>query len=340
MDLPVNPPIAPMLSKVQEEIPSGDGWLYEPKWDGFRAIAFRDGDELHISSRDEKPLERYFPELVPALKGALPERCVVDGEVVVTRGGELDFDSLQLRIHPARSRIEKLSVEIPASFIAFDLLALGNDDLMSEPMTARRKRLEDVLPPPSATIPGQRTEVMLTPQTDDSEVAQRWFQDFEAFGLDGLIAKRHDLTYRPGERSMIKIKHRRTADCVVGGYRLSKTGDGIGSLLLGLYDGPVLQYVGHTSSFKAPVRRALLAQLKELEGHESFGGGRSPGGPSRWVGAQAATWVPVKPVLVCEVAYDKMQQERFRHASTFLRWRDDKKPTECTFDQLSKPPER
>ena len=345
MSLPFGPPLPPMLAKLQEEIPTGDGWLYEPKWDGFRAIVFRDADGAQIVSRDNKSLNRYFPELEPVLMESLPEDTVVDGEVVFSDDRGLDFDSLQLRIHPAASRVKMLSEQIPASFVAFDLLACKGKDLRAEPLSTRCPELhkalrhsdaidagatkEDVI---AALHPGPR--VTLTPNTDDPELCARWFDEWEAIGLDGIIAKRLELPYAPKERVMVKVKHRRTADCVVGGYRLNKTGDGIGSLLLGLYENGVLHYVGHTSSFKAKEKRELLAQLKRFEGGASFGGGRSPGGPSRWSQGKESDWVPLKPVLVCEVSYDFLQGERFRHASTFVRWRDDKKPEDCLFDQL------
>lgn len=335
MRLPVTPPIKPMLAKLQSEIPRGDDWLYEPKWDGFRAIVFRDEGEVHIASRDHKPLERYFPELVPAVRECLPNRCVVDGEVVVTGPNGLDFDALLQRIHPAESRINLLSTKTPASFVAFDLLALGDEDLRALPLAERRLRLLETVDHEAMPQPGRGTKISTTPQSADAEEAALWLETLEEIGLDGIIAKRADGPYVEGERVMVKVKQRRTADCVVGGYRLSKTKDGVGSLLLGLYDEHgTLHFVGHTSSFKARERRALLEQLRPLEGGESFVGGRSPGGPSRWNAGRELNWVPVEPLLVCEVTYDKMQGERFRHASTFVRWRDDKKPRECMLDQV------
>ena len=335
MSLPVNPPIKPMLAKLQSEVPVGDEWAYEPKWDGFRAIVFRDHDHVHIASRDHKPLERYFPELVPAFQSCLPSRCVVDGEVVVTGTEGLEFDALLQRIHPAPSRIKLLSEQTPASFVAFDLLALDDDDLRSEGLTTRRKALLGVVDHEAIPEPGRGTKVSTTPQSVDRDEALLWLRTLEDIGLDGIIAKRHDVPYIEGERVMIKVKQRRTADCVVGGYRLSKSKDGVGSLLLGLYDEHgTLHFVGHTSSFKAAERRKLLEQLRSLEGGESFKDGRSPGGPSRWNSGREVDWVPLRPELVCEVTYDKMQGERFRHASTFVRWRDDKKPAECTMDQV------
>lgn len=329
--------IKPMLSKTQPTLPTGDGWLYEPKWDGFRAFVFRDGDHFDIISRDGRPLGRYFPELPDLLAAHLPEACVVDGEIVLATHAGLDFDALQLRIHPAASRVKLLAEQLPASYVAFDLIAVGNDDLRDVPQDRRRALLEehvaaDVSFP--ATAPGSR--VLITPQTVDAAEAQSWFDSLEDIGIEGIIAKRPELLYRPGERVMVKVKHVRTADCIVGGYRLNKTGDGIGSLLLGLYgDEGALHYIGHTSSFKAPERRQLLTELSKIHG-ESFGGARSPGGPSRWTGGRDTSWQAVEPVLVCEVRYDKLQAgHRFRHAATFVRWRTDKAPEECTFDQLA-----
>lgn len=352
MTLPFQPPLEPMLAKLTKSIPEGEGWLFEPKWDGFRAIVFRDDGEITIVSRDKKPLNRYFPELVDLLGEQLPEDCVVDGEVVIPGAGGLDFEALLLRIHPAESRVRMLAGESPSSFVGFDLLARGTEDLREHDLSARRALLEEALAdaiqlPAGSVDSGAELEaeviaslaggskVALTPQTDDAQLARVWFEVFEGAGLDGIIAKKTDQAYRPGERAMLKIKHVRTADCVIGGYRLNKTKDGVGSLLLGLYDGSgILHYVGHTSSFKAPERRALLAELSALEGGQSFGGGRTPGGPSRWTGAQGATWVAVRPSRVCEVAYDHLQGDRFRHATTFKRWRPEKPPAECTFEQI------
>jgi ATP-dependent DNA ligase len=340
--LPFGPPIEPMLAKLAREIPRGEGWLYEPKWDGFRAIVFRDGDDLDIQSRDRRPLNRYFPELIPLLSDALPKACIVDGEIVITRDHGLDFDALQLRIHPAASRVAMLSEQTPASFFAFDLLAVGSTDLRRVALATRRRRLERALgpAPPSRSVraglkkPGSK--VVVTPQTADPKTASRWLTDFAGLGLDGVVAKRPDLLYLPGDRAMVKVKLQRTVDCVIGGYRLSKSGDGVGSLLLGLYDDSgALHYVGHTSSFKADERRRLLKELRPLEGGRSFGDGRAPGGPSRWTGGRDTSWVPLEPVLVCEVSFDRMQGDRFRHAATFLRWRTDKRPEECTFDQVA-----
>jgi len=355
MSLPFQPPLEPMLAKLRPDIPREEGWLFEPKWDGFRAIVFKDGDEVTIFSRDKKPLNRYFPELIAPLREVLPEVAIVDGEIVVPDEHGLEFDLLLLRIHPAESRVNKLAAETPSSFVAFDLLALGSDDLREVPFAERRARLEAELtgavPLPSqgpdedtgeiekevarALRPGPT--VALTPQTDDPDVAAFWFEVFEGAGLDGIIAKKADGPYVPGKRLLAKIKHQRTADCVIGGYRLNKTKDGIGSLLLGLYDDESsLHYVGHTSSFKAAERRALLEQLREFEGGDSFGRGRTPGGPSRWVGMSGRdnSWIGVEPVLVCEVSYDHLQSGRFRHAATFKRWRPEKPPQDCTFEQI------
>lgn len=327
MRLPVLPPVSPMLARLADALPEGEGWRYEPKWDGFRAIVFRDRAALELTSRNGQPLARYFPELVRALEEALPARCVVDGEIVVAGEGGLDFDALLQRVHPAASRIARLAKETPASFVAFDLLALGADDLRPLPFHARRAALERIL--------GQSPRVRLTPQTGALALARRWFQSFEGAGLDGVVAKRAEQPYVEGERVMVKVKHRRTADCVVGGYRRAKRG-GVGSLLLGLYDDAgTLDYVGHTSSFDAKTRAALGEKLAPLEGGTPFGEGRAPGGPSRWRRAESAEWVSLTPTLVCEVAFDHLQGPRFRHATRFLRWRPDKRPDECTFAQLA-----
>lgn len=330
------PPVRPMLAKLQYEIPH-EGWVYEPKWDGFRAVVFRDGNEVHVASRDQKPLERYFPELLEPLRASLPKKCVIDGEVIVTGSGKLDFGALLQRIHPAASRIQLLAEQTPASFVAFDIVAMGRSDLRARPLEERRARLVSALGEEIA-MPKLRcgTEMRVTPQSDSAKQAQKWLETLEPIGLDGIIAKARGTPYVEGERVMIKVKQRRTADCVVGGYRLSKTKDGVGSLLLGLYDDTgVLHFVGHTSSFKAAERRAILKDLRPLEGGKSFGRGRTPGGPSRWNAGRELDWMPLKPKLVCEVAYDKMQGDRFRHGATFVRWRDDKAPKECTIDQVS-----
>jgi ATP-dependent DNA ligase len=353
MAFPIEPPIEPMLAKPTPEIPVGPGWSYEPKWDGFRAIAFRDGDELYLQSRDLKPLNRYFPELEAPLRaiGTAGGRYVVDGEVVIARpDGGLDFDSLLLRIHPAASRVAMLAEQSPASFVAFDLLADGADDLRATPFADRRHRLVRLLSAPPDSV-------HLTPATDDPTVARRWFDVFEGAGLDGVIAKRGDLGYLPGKREMAKIKHLRTADCVVAGFRWHKNGPGtmVGSLLLGLYsaDGN-LQSVGVTSSFTVERRRELVGFLEpyrrdalvehpwgdwaEAEAAAVAEGRRLPGATSRWNRGKDLSWEPLRPELVCEVAFDHLQGDRFRHATTFRRWRPDRSPDDCRYDQLAETP--
>ena len=332
--LPLSPPVAPMLSKGKDEIPRGDGWLYEPKWDGFRLLAFlSSGQDPYLCSRNGQPLQRYFPELLPMLRAALPEECVVDGEIIIATDRGLDFDRLQMRIHPAESRVRRLAAETPASIVLFDILALGERDLRGEPFTARREALRGaLLPHPS---------IHLTPQTTDPDVAASWFVKYEGAGCDGVVAKRFDQVYAPGKRTMIKIKHERTVDVVVGGYRASRddaVGVGIGSLLLGLYDDEgTFHFVGHTSSFTAEGRREVFQKLQPLVEDTSFGEGRTPGGPSRWSGGKDLDWTAVRPELVCEVAFERLQGQRFRHASRFLRWRTDKDPRECEFAQLEPP---
>jgi len=329
MSLPFAPPLQPMLAQAHDEIPDGPGWRYEPKWDGFRAIVFRDGDSVYLSSREGKPLARYFPEVVSALAAWLPPRCIVDGEIILAGEKGLDFDSLQQRLHPAASRITKLSLATPASFVVFDLLALGSEDLRGRPFAERRSMLERW---PS------NEKVLVTPQTSVLAEAKGWFRDFEGAGCDGVIARREELDYRPGERVMVKVKHGRFADVVVGGYREGKKPGTVGSLLLGLYDAQgVLHHVGHTSSFNAKEKAALLVQLEPLKNGPSFGEGRTPGGPSRWATGKDMTWFPVTASLVCEVRYDFVQNGRFRHASTFQRWRTDKSAASCTLDQLEPP---
>jgi ATP-dependent DNA ligase len=348
MRLPFEPPVEPMLAKAASALPDGDGWLYEPKWDGFRALVFRDGDETYIQSRDLKPLDRYFPELAEPLRAQLPERCVLDGEVVIARGGALDFEALLLRIHPAASRVRMLAAETPASFVAWDLLALGDEDLRTVPQGERRVRLEAVLG--SAAPP-----VHLTPATKDRALAGDWFNHFEGAGLDGVVAKRLDGTYQPGKRAMIKVKHERTADCVVAGFRWHKNGPGthIGSLLLGLFDDEgKLHHVGVTSSFTWERRAALVDELAPLragamEGHPwrewadwaGYGeadasGQRMPGATSRWNRGKDLSWEPLRCERAVEVTYDHLQGDRFRHATTFRRWRPDKSPQDCRYDQL------
>ena len=350
MHLPFDPPIEPMLAKPSSGLPDGDGWLFEPKWDGFRALVFRDGDEVLTQSRDLKPLDRYFPELAAPLRSALPDRCVLDGEVVISRDGRLDFDALLLRIHPAESRVRMLAAASPASFVAWDLLALGDEDLRAVPQGQRRRRLESVL--------GQAAPpIHLTPATTDCTLAADWFNRFEGAGLDGVIAKRLDAAYQPGKRAMLKIKHERTADCVVAGFRWHKIGPGthVGSLLLGLHDNSgTLHHVGVTSSFSWDQRAALVAELEPLrehalEGHPWAGraewaaemeasGQRVPGATSRWNRGKDLTWEPLQAVRVAEVAYDHLQGDRFRHATTFRRWRPDRRTADCRYDQLEETP--
>ena len=346
MRLPLEPPIDPMLAKATPGLPDGDEWLYEPKWDGFRALVFRDGGELLIQSRDRKPLERYFPELVEPLLSNLPPRCVLDGEIVIARNGMLDFDALLLRIHPAASRVAMLADQTPASYVAWDLLALDDESLLETPQADRRARLE-------ITLAGTRPPIHLTPLTRDRERAADWFARFEGAGLDGVIAKDAASVYEPGKRRMLKIKHARTADCVVAGFRWHKNGKGthIGSLILGLFDEDgVLHHAGVTASFKWDRRAELaeeLAPLREgaLDGHPwrewadwsvvaDERGQRMPGATSRWNRGKDLTWEPLRPERVVEVAYDHLQRDRFRHATTFRRWRPDKDPADCRYDQL------
>ncbi|WP_348266280.1 ATP-dependent DNA ligase [Edaphobacter paludis] len=344
MHLPVNPPVLPMLAKRVAEIPTGNMWIFEPKWDGFRALIFRDEDEILIQSRDGKSLNRYFPELMEAFSAKLPPRCVLDGEIVIVSDNGLDFDSLQLRIHPAASRVKLLSQQIPASVIFFDLLCEGDSDLRDEPFERRRERLESLLV--SAEPP-----IHLTPATCDRTIAADWFRRFEGAGLDGVMAKSITSTYEPDKRTMLKVKHERDCDCVVAGFRWHKGSEetAIGSLLLGLYDDAgVLQHVGVCASFKLEKRRELVEYLapyrkNALADHPwkswstsdlSDGEHRVPGGQSRWSQGKDLSWVPVRPELVVEVAYEHMQGNRFRHMAQFRRWRIDKKPADCTYAQL------
>lgn len=348
MDLPVNPPVEPMLAKLTAALPEAGDWIFDPKWDGFRAIVFRDGDELYTQSRDLRPLDRYFPELREPLLSSLPARCVVDGEIVIAGARGLDFDALQLRLHPAASRVALLAKRTPASFVAFDLIAEGTDDLRGRPQHERRARL-------SLALAGARAPVHLTPSTTDRALAKDWFDRFEGAGLDGVIARPVDSTYQPGKRALLKVKHSRTADCVVAGFRWHKAGPGtlVGSLLLGLYDEEGrLQHVGITSSFTMARRAELvatLAPLREhaLEGHPwadwaSVEGAeaprRRPGTTSRWDPGKDLSWEPLRIERVCEVAYDHLQGSRFRHATTFRRWRPDKAPADCRYDQLETTP--
>jgi ATP-dependent DNA ligase len=351
MQLPVMPPVKPMLAKLSRELPAPEGMLYEPKWDGFRCIVFRDGDEVELGSRNEKPLTRYFPELPPALRASLPQRCVLDGEIVIAGDNGLEFEALLQRIHPAVSRITMLSETTPASFVAFDLLALGDEDFRPRPFAERRAALEQALA--GATPP-----VHLTPATDDPVVAAEWFDRFEGAGLDGVVAKPLSLPYREDERVMLKVKHARTADCVVGGFRWHKDGEGVGSLLLGLYDDEeTLHHVGVASSFSVARRKELVDELAPyregaLDGHPwagwaqasrgqnaveavaEAGGGRMPGGQSRWNAGRSMEWEPLRPELVVEVAFDHLQGDRFRHATSFVRWRPEREPRSCTYGQL------
>jgi ATP-dependent DNA ligase len=350
VNLPFDPPLEPMLSSAADALPDGEGWLFEPKWDGFRTLVFRDGDEILLQSRDEKPMNRYFPELVAPLAAALPEQCVLDGEIVIVGSAGLDFEALLLRIHPAESRVKLLASQTPASYVAWDLLALGDEDLREAPLETRRERLEQALG-------GAATPVHLSPATRDRALAEDWFRRFEGAGLDGVMAKRLDEPYRAGERTMIKVKHRRTADCVVAGFRWHKNGAGtmVGSLLLGLYDEKgTLHHVGVTAAFTTAVRKQLveeLAPLREnaLDGHPwrewsaaqddaNAKGQRMPGATSRWNRGKDLSWVALRPERVCEVAYDHMQGDRFRHAAQFVRWRPDKSPRDCRYDQLEVTP--
>ncbi len=332
------PPVSPMLAKSVPAIPPGS--LYEPKWDGFRAIVFRDGDEVEIGSRNERPMTRYFPELVTAFLSELPERCVLDGEIVIAGTGGLDFEALQLRLHPAASRVTLLAGQTPASFIAFDLLAIDEEDLMQQPFSVRRARLETAL---AKTTP----PVHLTPITTDIELATRWFTEFEGAGLDGVMAKPADGTYQPDKRTMFKIKHQRTADCVVAGYRVHKSGPGvIGSLMLGLYnDDGNLASIGVIGSFPMARRRELFEQMQpyvtDFEDHPwnwpqtSEQSGKSQG--SRWNAGKDLSFVPLRPELVVEVRYEHMEGQRLRHMAQFNRWRPDRTPRSCTFEQLDRP---
>jgi ATP-dependent DNA ligase len=346
MNLAVNPPVLPMLAKRVSELPPGEGWIFEPKWDGFRTLIFRDGDEIFIQSRDEKPLNRYFPELIDPLKAQLPKKCVLDGEIVIAIGQGLEFDTLQMRLHPAESRVKKLSVEIPASIVFFDLLCEGDKSLCDTPFARRRTRLE-------ALLKNAEAPIHITPATRDMDTAADWFRRFEGAGLDGVIAKPEDGTYQPNKRVMLKIKHEREADCVVAGFRWHKKGDKtmVGSLLLGLYnDDGNLSHVGVCASFTNEKRLELVKFLapyrkNALDGHpwrdwaeaQPNADGemhRRPGGQSRWSAGKDLSWDPLRPELVVQVAYDHMQGDRFRHTAQFRRWRSDKRPRDCTYDQL------
>ncbi|GFE12315.1 ATP-dependent DNA ligase [Streptomyces glebosus] len=342
MDLPVMPPVSPMLAKLVTEIPAG--MQYEAKWDGFRVIVFRDGEDIEIASRTTKSLTRYFPEVVEAARAELPRRCVIDGEIVIAHDGRLHFEELLERIHPADSRVRTLAERTPASLVAFDLLALDSAALLHEPQSARREALAEALRP-------ARPPVYTAPATRDQELARSWFTQFEGAGLDGVVAKPLDLPYRPGDRAMYKIKHARTADCVVAGYRLHKSGPVVGSLLLGLHDDAgQLQHVGVCASFPMAKRRKLVEELaplrmEDVAGHPwgewtdeaAHAARRMPGGPSRWSGGKDLSWVPLRPERVCEVAYDHMEGSRFRHTAQFRHWRPDRTPESCTYAQLEEP---
>src|SRR5213594_894427 len=330
-----------MLAKLAESLPDDGTFLFEPKWDGFRAIVFRGAADVYIQSRDLKPLDRYFPELHEGLLEQLPKGSVVDGEIVIAGPRGLDFDALQMRLHPAASRVAKLAKETPSSFVAFDLLASGGRDWMATPQRERRALLEKLF----AKV---RSPLHLTPMTRDRALAEEWLEQFEGAGLDGVIAKPAELTYQPGKRAMIKVKHARTADCVVAGFRWHKTGtDAVGSLLLGLYDGRgALQHVGVTSSFSMAMRKQLVKELAPLRknalashpwrawAQAETGSARMPGAQSRWSAGKDLSWEPLRVERVCEVKYDHLQGDRFRHAATFLRWRPDKRPAACRYDQL------
>jgi ATP-dependent DNA ligase len=337
----IEPPVLPMLAKRVDAIPAAEGWSFEPKWDGFRAVVFRDGEELLIQSRDGKPLDRYFPELREVLLAGLPERCVLDGEIVIAGVGGLDFDALQLRVHPAASRVKLLSESTPASVVFFDLLGMGEEDLRGRPFAERRARLEEVLRDAKAPL-------HLTPVTRDRAVAEDWFKRFEGAGLDGVMAKALAGPYTPDKRTMLKVKHDRDCDCVVAGFRWHKVGGQtmVGSLLLGLYDAAgKLQHVGTCASFTEAKRKELVELLEpyrtSAEGHPwaAWGGAnaegsRMPGAKSRWTGTKDLSWELLRPELVAEVAYEHMQGDRFRHLAHFRRWREDRAPESCTYAQL------
>jgi ATP-dependent DNA ligase len=344
VNLPVNPPVYPMLARRVSELPSGDEWIFEPKWDGFRTLIFRDGEELLMQSRDGKPLNRYFPEVAEQLLRQLPRRCVLDAELVIASGNALDFDALQLRLHPAESRVQKLAAQLPASVVFFDLLAEGDRSHCDSPFAERRARLEKLL---SRAKP----PLYVTPATTDRDVATDWFRRFEGAGLDGVMAKTASGTYQPNKRVMLKVKHERECDCVVAGFRWHKdSGEtAVGSLLLGLYDDAgQLAHVGVCASFTMAKRRELVTLLapyrtNALDEHpwrewaDVDAGGNShrrPGMGSRWSAGKDLSWEPLRIELVCQVAYDHMQGTRFRHTAQFRRWRPDKSPRECTFDQL------
>ncbi len=342
MTLPFGPPIKPMLAKPVAGIPTAAGLLYEPKWDGFRCLAFVDGDDVRLQSRDTRDLGRYFPEVVAMLAEQLDRPCVLDGEVVIARGDRLDFEALLARIHPAQSRVRLLAEETPAAYVAFDALAVDGQDLRQQPFADRRARLELLLADAGPPL-------FLTPATPDADLAQQWFEVFEGAGLDGVIAKPLDGTYTENQRTLMKIKHSRTADCVVAGYRMHKSGDGVGSLLLGLFDSDAkLQFVGVASSFTASRRAELADELQPLlldptEDHpwgdwaDPASADRKPGAQSRWNSGKDLSWSPLRPELVAEVAYDHMQGTRFRHTTRLVRFRPDRDPDSCTYEQLQRP---
>ena len=363
MVLPIALPIKPMLAKLAREIPAGDDWSFEPKWDGFRCIVARDGDELDLTSRQERPITRYFPELVEPLRAALPERCVVDGEIVVPDGDGhgLDFDALLQRIHPAASRVTRLAAETPSVFIAFDLLALGDESWLGRPFRDRRAELVRVLD--AAGAPGASASVFVTPASTDRAVAAEWFSAFEGAGLDGVVAKGLDDVYQPDKRALVKVKHQRTADCVVAGFRVHKDGRGVGSLLLGLFDDDErLNHVGVAAGFSTVFRTQLLGEMTPLTENatadhpwgewarmqpgldgalglatpagEPDDGQRRPGGTSRWNAGKDLSWVPVRAERVVEVTFGQLENGRFRHGVSFVRWRPDRDPASCRYDQL------
>jgi len=340
MGLPLSPPIKPMLAKSARKLPRGEGWIYEPKWDGFRVLVFRDGEELYLQSRGSKPLLRYFPELREPLLAQLPERCVMDGELVIERGGRLDFDALQMRLHPAKSRIELLAEETPTEIVLFDVLALGDEDLTGVPFVQRREMLEQVLA--DAEEP-----VHLSPATTDRAVAQDWFDRFEGAGFDGVMGKGMSSVYEPNKRTMVKIKHERRVDCVVAGFRWHKNGPGelVGSLILALWEQGRLQQIGVAASFTAARRAELVAELAPwtqgaLDGHpwaewaQDEHGEKRPGVQSRWSAGKDLTWQPLRIGLVAEVGYNHFDGGRLRHPAHFKRWRPDKPPAECTYEQV------
>jgi ATP-dependent DNA ligase len=329
LELAITPPFPPMEAKRVAAIPKGEGWQFEPKWDGFRAVVFRSGDAVAIQSKAGQPLTRYFPELVAAFTSLRQKSWILDGEIVVPVRGKLSFDDLLQRIHPAESRVRKLAEETPANFYAFDALAIGARDLHEQPIEKRRAALEGFFEKVSHEL------LHLSPATLDRKVAEKWFRDFGSMGLDGVMAKRLGEPYHSGDREgMVKVKHFKTADCVVGGFRYGEGTKLVGSLLLGLYDEEGrLVHIGHTSSIRDADRRELTSRLEALRGENAFEV-RVPGGPSRWAQGRSSEWEPLRPELVCEVEYDYFSQGRFRHGSKFLRWRPDKKPRQCTMDQL------